>query len=183
LICFQLRVHNPDMKHAIQTQYQKGFTLIELIITIIILGVLAAVVTPRIGTSADDTRRIQVKTIAEEVMGRIEAFRATSMLKGENNGQGYYPRNEADLITLFEDEIVPMHPCDTGLAPANRLAVATSWATIDPCSFLTGCTPKWTYRVASSGEPEYPKAAFYSYVTGDTADVCYYNPTGAAHSN
>ena len=53
---------------------QKGFTLIEMIIVIIIMGILAAVIIPRISLSTDDAKLSTLKTNLSGIRSAIEVY-------------------------------------------------------------------------------------------------------------
>ena len=55
---------------------QKGFSLVELILIILIIGVLVAVATPRIGTITED---VNEKAVAERLLGDINLIRSMAM--------------------------------------------------------------------------------------------------------
>jgi len=59
---------------------KKAFTMIELILIIVVIGVLAAIATPRIGTTRDDA--VLVKTMAE-IRTAIEEINAYYISQGK----------------------------------------------------------------------------------------------------
>lgn len=87
------------MKKTIKNQY--GFTLIEIMVVVVILGILAAIVVPRLLNEPEKARRIsaatQIRSI-EEALG---------MFKLEN---GFYPSTEQGLQALVEKPSVGRIP-------------------------------------------------------------------------
>jgi type II secretion system protein G len=55
---------------------RKAFTLIEILIVVVILGILAAVVVPQFTNAADDANDAAVRTQLQTLRGQIELYRA-----------------------------------------------------------------------------------------------------------
>lgn len=65
---------NKPAMHAIRTQKQSGFTLIELIVVIVILGILAATALPKFANLSGDARAATMKA----VYGSLQTTMATA---------------------------------------------------------------------------------------------------------
>lgn len=81
----------------------RGFTLIELMVVIVILGILAGLVVPRIMGRPEEARQLKAKV-------QIESFITALKLYKLDNGA--YPGTEQGLQALVE---VP----ETGIIPKN----------------------------------------------------------------
>ena len=60
----------------IRTRTRKAFTLIEILIVVVILGILAAVVIPQFTNAADDANNAGVRTQLQTLRSQIELYRA-----------------------------------------------------------------------------------------------------------
>src|SRR5688500_4170741 len=54
---------------------KKGFTLVEILIVVIILGILAAIVIPQFTNASQDARRSSVASVVQTVRSQIELFK------------------------------------------------------------------------------------------------------------
>ena len=57
-------------------QLKRAFTLIEILIVVVILGILAAVVVPQFTNAADDANDAAVRSQLQTMRGQIELYRA-----------------------------------------------------------------------------------------------------------
>ena len=73
--------------HASRKAMAKGFTLVEILIVVVILGILAAIVVPQFTNAANEARTGNVDTQVSTIESQLELYAA------RNNG--VYP----DLVT------------------------------------------------------------------------------------
>ena len=59
-----------------KTNRRNAFTLIEILIVVVILGILAAVVVPQFTNAADDANDAAVRSQLQTLRGQIELYRA-----------------------------------------------------------------------------------------------------------
>lgn len=81
----------------------KGFTLIEILVVVVILGILAALVVPRIMERPDEARVIAAKSDIRAIMSALKLYRLDN---------GIYPSTDQGLSALV---VKP----DTGVIPRN----------------------------------------------------------------
>ena len=85
------------------TPHAAGFTLIELMVVIVILGVLAGLVLPRIVDQPDKARVVKAKMQMESLSMALKQFKMDN---------GFYPTTEQGLRALKEKP-------STGRVPQN----------------------------------------------------------------
>lgn len=77
---------------------QEGFTLIEMLVVVIILGILAMIIVPQISVSTDDARLNTLQTNLNSIRSAIEVYAA----QHANRYPGMY--SEADGTTAVADD-------------------------------------------------------------------------------
>ncbi|MDR5752029.1 MULTISPECIES: type II secretion system major pseudopilin GspG [Caballeronia] len=76
-----------------QARRQRGFTLIEIMVVIAILGILAALIVPKIMSRPDEARRVAAKQDIGTMMQALKLYRLDN---------GRYPTQEQGLRALIE---------------------------------------------------------------------------------
>lgn len=82
---------------------QRGFTIIEVLVVVVILGILAGLLVPRIMDAPDKARVVEAKTNINAIMGALKMYRL------EN---GVYPSADQGLLALVKKP-------ETGEIPRN----------------------------------------------------------------
>jgi general secretion pathway protein G len=76
-----------------RTRRQRGFTLIEVMVVIAILGILAALIVPKIMSRPDEARRVAAKQDIATVMQALKLYRLDN---------GRYPTQDQGLTALVK---------------------------------------------------------------------------------
>lgn len=80
---------------------QSGFTLIELMVVIVILGILAAIIAPKLVGRTDDARVTQAKTQIRNLETALKLFKMDN---------GFYPSTEQGLEALIIEPTIGQIP-------------------------------------------------------------------------
>lgn len=83
---------NQAIRRPLRLKLQHGFTLIELMVVLVIIGVLAALIVPNVLDRADDARVTAAKTDVNNVMQALKLYRLDNQR---------YPTGEQGLAALL----------------------------------------------------------------------------------
>lgn len=126
-----------------------GFTLVELVVVVLIMGIIAAVALPKMATSTTTAKQNTAKQSLAVIRDAIELYKADN---------GSYPTTASSLPTTLAPYLKgPFPPSPIG-ANAGSATVATGTS---PASLISG-SDGWAY-VSSTGD-------FY---VNDTASLAY----------
>jgi general secretion pathway protein G len=88
-----------DTMNSYRTTVRRGFTLVEILIVVIILGILAAIVIPQFTNASQDARKNSLTSQLQTIRSQVELFKMQHLDKNP-----------------------------TGLNTAGSIASATAWA-------------------------------------------------------
>jgi general secretion pathway protein G len=87
------------------TRWAAGFTLIELVVTVAIVGVLASVAVPLVEVTAQRTKEHQLRSALRQIRGALDAHKQAvdeGRVRARTGGSGY-PARLADLVQGVTD--------------------------------------------------------------------------------
>ncbi|NQZ03257.1 type II secretion system protein [Idiomarina sp.] len=148
---------------------QKGFTLIELIIVIVVLGILAVTAAPQFFNFSGDARESAVKGLKGNIQGAYQTVYAKAAVEGKLAGT-------ADSLTKVEDiQTIYGYPAavdDTGAIITDGIIEAATLSDAD-----------WDWAVSTNSSDDTIVIAPAGYGTDDSvAEGCYvtYQQTDSA---
>jgi general secretion pathway protein G len=80
---------------------KRAFTLIEILIVVVILGILAAIVIPQFSEASDDAAESSVRSTLQTVRAQLELYKFKT---------GGYPADIATMVTAGYLQAVPLAP-------------------------------------------------------------------------
>ena len=99
-----MHMHNPFFPPATAPQravFSRGFTLIEVMVVIVILGVLAAMIVPKVMSRPDEARIIAAKQDIASIMQALKLYKLDNLR---------YPTTEQGLQSLVKKPTIPPEP-------------------------------------------------------------------------
>lgn len=82
---------------------QKGFSLIEIMVVVVILGILASIVVPKIISRPDEARAVKAKQDVLAIQNALDLYKLDN---------GVYPTTDQGLIALVEKPTTNPSPRD-----------------------------------------------------------------------
>jgi type II secretion system protein G len=106
---------------------QKGFTLVEILIVVVILGILAAIVIPQFTSASTEAKQSSLRSNLQTLRSQIELY------KIKNNDTP-----PADLATLVTDDYIHAVPVNPYNSLNNEVITAGGADDLAGWSYLAG---------------------------------------------
>ena len=117
---------------------RKGFSLLELVVVVLIIGVIAAVAVPKMFNTASDARDNAAKQTLAILRNAVELYKA-------NNGDSYPGTDEASLKTALTPYLKGPFPTCTAGNKNSNIRVVTGDS--NPLASSVGSTAQgWAYN-------------------------------------
>lgn len=122
---------------------QKGFTLIELVIIIVVLGILAAVAIPKYQNITAEANQAATRSSLGGLRSGITIFYANAAV---TTGTAIWPLlSDVETIGTVMEQVIPRNPYQTSTNAPDSIVTGVTKGTI------VGARGGWAYK-ASTGE-------------------------------
>jgi prepilin-type N-terminal cleavage/methylation domain-containing protein len=166
------------MKHRAKWQREEGFTLIEILIVVVLLGILATIIIPQLGVSSDDAKVNSVKTNLANMRSAIELYfyQHNSIYPGQNDITGAPTAVVADAQTAFVQQL-------TQFTDLNGVVSTTKNSTYNIGPYIRGALPANAFNDLNTVVCDVATTDITAKVSSGTAGWKFYTQTGTLMSD
>lgn len=129
-----------------------AFTLLEVMVVIIVIGILAAIVVPRFGGVTDDAKSSALQGALGGVRSSIASYRAKAVISGTS---AFPTAVQLTTVGTVVQQEIPKNPYN-GLSTVHEVSAVAAAARTVSSPAVYG----WNYWVDNSSTP--PQCIFYA---------------------
>jgi prepilin-type N-terminal cleavage/methylation domain-containing protein len=132
------------MGKGVRANRKSGFTLVELVIVIVVLGILAAVAVPKFFDFTTDAKEAACKGSLGGVRSAVSNYYAYSATPAGGGTAGFPTLVQLETVNTVLAQDIPDNPYSTG-ADKNAVVAGTTKGT----PVTAGTTGAWCYNFAT----------------------------------
>jgi len=155
---------------GVRRHHQAGFTLVELITVILILGVLAAVALPRFADLQSKAREAKVKAIAGSMRAAVGLVKASAMANAIScsSATGTTVSLEGQAVALNHCYPQALGTFGTGILGAANVSAADGWTIVGGAASVASLV---TIQLSDAATPASCAIAYTSAADANTPPV------------
>lgn len=139
----------------------RAFTLVEILIVVVILGILAAIVVPQFTNAANDARGGNLTTQLQTLNNQIELFAARNNGNYPDLANDQWGANDGDASTMRGGNYIKTDPTNPAWNPSDNGGVAATVVEVGSGAFGSA-TAAWFFNT----DDNTLYASYYDEATG-----------------
>lgn len=125
----------------------RAFTLVEILIVVVILGILAAIVVPQFTNAANDARGGNITTQLQTLNNQIELYAARNNGNYPDLAADQWGTNDGDTSTMMGGSYIKTAPVNPAWNPSDNGDVAATVVEVTDVAGTTGsATAAWVFN-------------------------------------
>lgn len=137
----------------------RAFTLVEVLVVVVIIGILAAIVVPQFAGATDQARTASLQAVLGGVRSSIASYRTRAVIEGSDPFPTLAQLTDTGVVVQSD---IPANPF-TGVFGVQSVSVAQA----QNRAVVNESGAGWNYAVDNSASP--PIAIFYANCDDSTA--------------